>query len=101
MADAKNVLDTPEVKGLLIGAVASNSESQKSKMFPQVGRNVFAKNCVLSVDCLSTVVEGFDEDLVRAAIRHWYQEKENYDFGRGFKNKKIFRMIKNNEHQPK
>ena len=84
MADAKNVLETAEVRGLLIGAVASNSESQNSKMFPHAGRNVFAKNCVLSVDCLSTVVEGFDEDLVRAAIRHWYKEKENYDFGGGF-----------------
>ena len=86
MTDAKNVLKTPEVRGLLIGAVATNLESQNSKKFPHVGRNVYAKNCVLSVDCLSTVVEGFDEDLVRAAIRHWYQEKENFDFGKGFLN---------------
>ena len=63
--------------------MATNIESKNSAQFAHVGRNVFAKNCVLSVDCFSTVMEGFDEELVRAAVRHWYQEKENYDFGQG------------------
>ena len=64
--------------------MATNIESENSGQFSLVGRNVFAKNCVSSVDCSSTIMDGFDEELMMAAVWHWYQEKENYDFGQGF-----------------